>query len=560
MKAATRKLSACVKLALFLSIASVPALAQYNQCVWALDKSASNALSISGSVVLSAPGCGVVVDSTSSSAMSLSGSASLTAKYIDIAGGYTKSGSATVSPAPVTGSTMPPAPLSFLVPPTSSSCNHTNLKVSTGSTTLSPGTYCNGITISGSSTKVTFNPGTYILMGGGLNASGASTLSGTGLTFFLTQGLGYSYGSLSISASTVMTLKAPTCGSLEGILFYQDPGIGTGKTASSISGSTTSTLEGAMYFPTTSVTYSGAAEYQGNYLAIVADTLSLSGSAALNDNYSDLCNAGPLAPPVAVSVTPATATLTGGLTEQFTATVTNANPSETGVTWTIAPAGVGSINTSGLYTAPSSVTSQQTVTITATSVADPTKSASATVTLLPPQTPFITWATPAAITYGAPLSAAQLDASVNAPGTLEYSPAAGTVPSAGAQTLTVTYTPANPALYTAAAASVMLLVTKAAPSITWVTPAAITYGAALSATQLDATANVPGTFAYSPATGTVLTAGSQTLNVTFTPTNTTDYTTATASVVLTVNKAAPVITWADSCANHLWHGAERNPA
>ena len=56
--------------------------------------------------------------------------------------------------------------------------------------------------------------------------------------------------------------------------------------------------------------------------------------------------------------------------------------------------------------------------------------------------------------------------------------------------------------------------------ITWPTPAAITYPTALSATQLDATANVAGTFVYSPEAGTVLPAGNQTLSVQFTPTNT----------------------------------------
>jgi hypothetical protein len=44
-------------------------------------------------------------------------------------------------------------------------------------------------------------------------------------------------------------------------------------------------------------------------------------------------------------------------------------------------------------------------------------------------------------------------------------------------------------------------------SITWSDPADITYGTALSGTQLDATASVPGTFTYAPATGTVLHAG-----------------------------------------------------
>ena len=48
---------------------------------------------------------------------------------------------------------------------------------------------------------------------------------------------------------------------------------------------------------------------------------------------------------------------------------------------------------------------------------------------------------------------------------------------------------------------------KATPTITWSTPADITYGTALSATQLNATASVPGTFVYTPAAGTVLNAG-----------------------------------------------------
>ena len=40
-------------------------------------------------------------------------------------------------------------------------------------------------------------------------------------------------------------------------------------------------------------------------------------------------------------------------------------------------------------------------------------------------------------------------------------------------------------------------------------PATISYGIALSSTQLNATANVAGTFTYLPAAGTVLKAGTQ---------------------------------------------------
>ena len=80
------------------------------------------------------------------------------------------------------------------------------------------------------------------------------------------------------------------------------------------------------------------------------------------------------------------------------------------------------------------------------------------------------------------------------------------------------------------------------PTISWSTPAAITYGTPLSSAQLNATASVPGTFAYTPAAGPLLAAGTQTLSVLFTPTDTTHYTTASASVILTVNKAIATVT------------------
>src|ERR687889_173696 len=74
-------------------------------------------------------------------------------------------------------------------------------------------------------------------------------------------------------------------------------------------------------------------------------------------------------------------------------------------------------------------------------------------------------------------------------------------------------------------------------------PADTVYGPALSAMQLNATANVPGTFTYTPALGTVLNAGSHELSVTFTPEDATNYTAATATVTINVTKAAAKIAW-----------------
>jgi sugar lactone lactonase YvrE len=160
-----------------------------------------------------------------------------------------------------------------------------------------------------------------------------------------------------------------------------------------------------------------------------------------------------------------------------------------------------------------------------------------------PGTPKITWATPAAITYGTALSSTQLNASATVAGAFAYSPVSGTVLTLGTHTLSVTFTPTDTTDYTSATATVQLVVNQATPAITWATPTAITYGTALSATQLNASSTVAGTFAYTPALGTVLSAGAHTLSVTLTPADTTDYTTKTTTVQLTVNQAKPAITW-----------------
>lgn len=82
-----------------------------------------------------------------------------------------------------------------------------------------------------------------------------------------------------------------------------------------------------------------------------------------------------------------------------------------------------------------------------------------------------------------------------------------------------------------------------APVITWANPAPIHYPTPLSPTQLNAAADVPGTFVYNPASGTVLGVGNnQLLSVTFTPADPTRYTTATASVTLNVTPGTTTTT------------------
>ncbi len=82
------------------------------------------------------------------------------------------------------------------------------------------------------------------------------------------------------------------------------------------------------------------------------------------------------------------------------------------------------------------------------------------------------------------------------------------------------------------------ITTQATPMLTWPNPTGIVYGTALGATQLNATASVPGTFEYTPPSGTLLeVGGNQSLGVVFTPTDATNYTGAAASAHITVYAA-----------------------
>jgi hypothetical protein len=107
-------------------------------------------------------------------------------------------------------------------------------------------------------------------------------------------------------------------------------------------------------------------------------------------------------------------------------------------------------------------------------------------------------------------------------------------------------------------------VQKATPIINWSNPADITYGTALSATQLNATAthngnSVAGTFTYNPASGTVLNAGNnQNLHVDFTPSDTANYNNASKDVKINVLKASSTTTV--TCpASVVYNGSAQTP-
>jgi hypothetical protein len=183
------------------------------------------------------------------------------------------------------------------------------------------------------------------------------------------------------------------------------------------------------------------------------------------------------------------------------------------------------------------------VTFTPADSTDYTAAITTTQIVVARAAPVINWKRPATITFGTALGSNQLNATTDVPGSSTYNPAAGTVLGAGTQTLSVTFTPIDSTDYTSAIATTQITVARAVPVTKWNPPASITFGTALGSSQLNASANVPGTFRYKPGPGTILGAGTQTLSVTFTPTDSTDYTSAIATTQITVARAVPVTKW-----------------
>jgi hypothetical protein len=151
-----------------------------------------------------------------------------------------------------------------------------------------------------------------------------------------------------------------------------------------------------------SITPSGL--YTAPSIITAAQTVTLTATAQASP-YSSQTATINLYPAGTLLLSPGSANLIGGHTQQFTATMANAGAAT--VTWSISPANAGSISTSGFYTAPSLVTTSQTVTVIATAANGST--ATATINLQPTVSVSVT---PATATLG-PSESKQLTASVS---------------------------------------------------------------------------------------------------------------------------------------------------
>src|ERR1019366_4879044 len=139
---------------------------------------------------------------------------------------------------------------------------------------------------------VNFASGDYILRGGGLTVNGASSLSGSDVMFYLTGDGSYPYRGITTSGSETASLSAPTTGPQAGMLFFQDRSMPITSPPSTLGGSRgRGGYTGAIYFPTTAITYRGNAATISTPTIIVGYKLKFMGDTDIT-NYTYLPGGG----------------------------------------------------------------------------------------------------------------------------------------------------------------------------------------------------------------------------------------------------------------------------
>jgi Flp pilus assembly protein TadG len=148
------------------------------------------------------------------------------------------------------GAPAGPNPFANLTPP----CNPCTGGSSPPGPNFTHGTY-SSITITGNAT-VTFAPGIYIFTGGGISCSGTPPITGTGVMFYFANNSTYNcQGNDNVTLTAPTASNCPSCPTqYDGILMYQQSGNTNGP---SIGGNVGSQFNGALYFPTSDVTFYG---------------------------------------------------------------------------------------------------------------------------------------------------------------------------------------------------------------------------------------------------------------------------------------------------------------
>jgi hypothetical protein len=242
-------------------------------CVYALDSASGGAITLNGGNV-SMPNCGMISNggmllnngSVNAASIGYAGS-SPTINSTSFSEASPQQAIAAVDPCP----TISGCAYLTSTPPTSGTCiTQTNFN-SAGTITLTPGNYCGGQVVVSGGGSVVFSPGVYTFESGFVN-NDETSMSGTGVTFYVPAGQFTTYGNPTVN------LSAPTSGPTAGILYYQAAGDASTLEIPSSSQSSGG-WAGMIYAPSSSVVVDGPLS---TWLLLVGHDVTLDGTSDVN--------------------------------------------------------------------------------------------------------------------------------------------------------------------------------------------------------------------------------------------------------------------------------------
>lgn len=258
----------------FLRAAAAPS---GSVCLMLMDASAAETLRIDGGTAVRAPDCEVHVHTSANVGAVFNGNSNLEVKRICLKGpGYIANGKPKLGPIESGCRTAADPFAGRLATPRGSACSFTN-KVfeapgSGHATELQPGVYCGDTRFEGRH-RIVLKPGLYVIRDGAISVNGGSSISGTGVTFFLAD----ARSSLRLDARSESRLAAPANASdpYDGVLMFEPAGLT--RSAISIDGGAVHRLKGLIHLPSRNVIFTGSSKIEGDELTMVLNSLAVRG-------------------------------------------------------------------------------------------------------------------------------------------------------------------------------------------------------------------------------------------------------------------------------------------
>jgi len=268
--------------ALIKAKATAAVISDGNYCVISLDTSSDIGVEATGNGTIDL-NCGIFANSRGSNAVSAGGSASIITDLVGAVGGLAPSASYASEVDLLPYSVAQPDPFEDLPDSVTTDCAGRVNVNPTQTMTLSPGCY-RGMDLKGT---VNFQPGVYYIDGDSLSFGASVIATGTDVTFILTSSTAStnpnSIANLNINGGATLDLRAPTVGTYAGVLFYQDRRAPAGSTK--INGNSLSVLEGAFYFPSHLLDFSGTSGMTTDCIQLVGFKVKFTG----NSTISNVC-------------------------------------------------------------------------------------------------------------------------------------------------------------------------------------------------------------------------------------------------------------------------------